>query len=331
MTSLPWLATDERARAFLQQYWYYAMELAPGIVTPGQRFPNVALTSDLLTRVDLAGTRCLDIGTMEGIIPVLMKRQGAAEVLAVDGLDFSEKIACVKAAYDVDFGYLPSVMSGSLLRAIVDRRDGETTRHRYAGGPAPRPGFGFDVVVCSGVLYHVYSPFHVLATARSAVRPGGLMILETAALPLDAYLMQYNFAGTGYVLGPSDTWFPTIPLLDHFMRFLKLLPLDACWLPAGDAGHLVRFACVARAVDYQPTLPQETLMEQATWNLEFRTLFREDFARGNEKMPVGYTPASPKPVYRPGVGSCDLHATMLARPAMVPQAAQVELRLADRA
>ena len=225
-------------------------------MTPGQRFPNVALTRDLLTRVDLAGTRCLDIGTMEGMIPVLMKRQGAAEVLAVDGLDFSDKIACVKAAYDVDFAYLPSIMSGSLLRAIVDRRDGEITRHRYAGGPAPRAGFGFDVVVCSGVLYHVYSPFHVLATARSAVRPGGLMIRGNRRPAAGRLSDAVQLRGHGLSCSARRIrGFPTIPLLDHFMRFLKLVPLDACWLSAGEG--LVRFACVARAVDHQPTLPTE--------------------------------------------------------------------------
>ena len=320
---LPWIADAARKRAFLEQYWYYAIELAPGIVTPGQRFPNVALTRDLLSRIDLAGTRCLDIGTMEGLVPVELKRRGAADVLAVDGLDFSDKVACVKAAYGAEFGYLPNVMSGSLLRALEERHAGEITRWRYAGGAEPRQGF--DVVVCSGVLYHVFSPFHVLAAARSALRPGGLMVVETAALPLDAYMMQYNFAGTGYVLGPSDTWFPTVPLIDHFLRFLKLLPLDACWLPAGD--HLVRFACVARAVGHRPALPQETLMDQASWNLEYATLLREDFAADAGAKPVGYVPASPRPVYRPGVGSCDLHATMRARKPLEPTPEMLELRL----
>ncbi len=326
-TTLPWLADPNRARAFLEQYWYYAIELAPGVTTPGQRFPNVALTRDLLSRVDLEGARCLDIGTMEGLVPVLLKRQGAADVVAVDGLDFSDKVACVKAAYGADFAYLPNIMSGSLLRALDERYAGEITRHRYAGGIEPQRGF--DVVVCSGVLYHVFSPFHVLASARSALRPGGLMIVETAALPLDAYMMQYNFAGTGYVLGPSDTWFPTVPLIDHFLRFLKLIPLDACWLPAGD--HLVRFACVARAAGHRPTLPQETLMEQAAWNLEYDSLVRDDFVKGGETKPVAYSPAQPKPVYRAGLGTCDLHATMRARPPLVPTPAKVELRLGDRA
>jgi hypothetical protein len=86
---------------------------------------------------------------------------------------------------------------------------------------------------------------------------------------------------------------------------------------------------VARATGHRPTLPQETLMEQATWNLEYATLLREDFARGGETTPVPYATASPRPVYRAGVGSCDLHATMRARPALVPGAAQVELRLGD--
>lgn len=323
---LPWIADEARRRAFLEQYWYYAIELAPGVVTPGQRFPNVALTRDLISRISLQGTRCLDIGTMEGLVPVVLKRGGAADVVAIDGMEFAEKIACVKSAYDVDFAYIPGVMSGSMLRALEERYASEITRFGLVDGPKPRRAF--DVVVCSGMLYHVYSPFHVLASARSVLRPGGLLVVETAALPLDAYMMQYNFAGTGYVLGPSDTWFPTVPLLDHFLRFLKLLPLDACWLPAGD--HMVRFACIARSVDHRPTLPLEVLMDKAAWNLEYVSLFREDFARDEAGPAVEYRLGSHRPIYRPGVGSCDLFATMRSHPPMAPEARRIELLLGDR-
>lgn len=308
--------------SLLDRYWYYAIEMAPGVVTPGKRFPNVALTRDLLSRIDVAGKRCLDIGTMEALVPVLLAKRKAGEVVAVDGLDFGEKVAAVQAAHGARFAYLPNVLSGSLVRAMEERHAGDLTNHRFAGGPAPR--LDFDVVVLSGVLYHVHSPLHVLASARSLLRNGGLMLVETAVVDADAHLMQWNFAGTGYVYGPTDTWFMTVPLLDHFLRFLKLLPIDARWIPAGDG--VARFACVARAVDFRPRLPAESLMDEAAWNLEHAALHRENLFADPKLPPVGYTVAA-KPVYRPGLGACDLRATMKASAPLAVTDALVELRL----
>jgi SAM-dependent methyltransferase len=306
----------------LDRYWYYAIEMAPGVITPGKRFPNVAITRDLLSRIDVKGQRCLDIGTMEALVPVILAKRGASGVVAVDGLDFGEKVAAVRAAHNVSFAYVPGVLSGSLVRSMEERVAGDMTEHRFAGGPKPR--LDFDVVVLSGMLYHVHSPLHVLAAARSLLRPGGLMIVETAIMPMDAYLMQWNFAGSGYVYGPTDTWFMTVPLLDHFLRFLKMMPLDARWIPAGTG--VARFACVARAVDYRPRLPAETLMEEAPWNLEHAALHRENLFPDPKLPPVPYTTAA-KPVYRPGVGSCDLFATMQASQPLNVTPELIELRL----
>jgi len=325
MSKLPWLSTDERARAFLSQYWYYAIELEPGVMTEGHRYPNVGLTRDFLARIDLTGLRCLDVGTMEGLVPVLLKRRGAGQVIALDGFDFSEKIAAVKAAYDVDFSYLPNVMVSGLCEALKARHVGERAQNAFVGGLPPRADF--DVAVCSGVLYHVYSPIHLLGALRSVIRPGGLLVLETAAIPLDAFVMQYNFAGSGYVFGPTDTWLPTVPLIDHLLRFMKFLPLDMAWFPVGQ-GH-IRFACVARAVGHRPALPAEVLMDSSALNLEYDLILREDFARGDGAAPVSFAAELPKPVYRPGVGSCDLYATMQARPAASTDPRRAELRLED--
>jgi SAM-dependent methyltransferase len=55
----------------------------------------------------------------------------------------------------------------------------------YAPGlfdDASSPHYGaFDVVVCSGVLYHVTDPLLALRLLHNALRPGGLLLLETAA------------------------------------------------------------------------------------------------------------------------------------------------------
>lgn len=112
----------------------------------------------MLRQCNLAGADCLDIGSMEALIPVLMRRGGAKRVLATDfGPDCTEKIMAVKAAYKVDFDY-----------QNVGPMDG---LHRKIKG-------GFDLINCMGLLYHVWS-LHVLAGARPLLRRNGLMIVST--------------------------------------------------------------------------------------------------------------------------------------------------------
>src|SRR5215467_2008620 len=70
------------------RWWYYSVELLPDMITKGQ-YPNSfpMLSRMLLRNFDLRGTACLDVGSMEGLIPVVMCRQGAKAVLATDAID----------------------------------------------------------------------------------------------------------------------------------------------------------------------------------------------------------------------------------------------------
>src|SRR5882724_5665125 len=87
--------------------WYYSMEMEPGKLTPGQSFSNVGLTRTLLQRAELNGHDCLDIGTMEGLIPVLMQRRGARSVTAYDRPSaLTSRIASVKQRFGVDFDFV---------------------------------------------------------------------------------------------------------------------------------------------------------------------------------------------------------------------------------
>ncbi len=154
-------------------------------------------------------------------------------------------------------------------------------------------GDRFDIVVLSGILYHVYSPFHLLGYARSLVRPGGLVIIETAAILDQSYSMQYNFQSDGYVYHWWDVWFMSVPLLDYLLRLCRLAPLDCVFLwpvqktwvhnakklvrklffrqpPASVAGvmqNLVRIGITCRATDKILADNSETLMVESTHNI----------------------------------------------------------------
>ena len=77
----------------LTGWWYYSVELLPGLITKGQYPDSFPLLPRILLRnCDLHGTTCLDLGSMEGLMPVVMCRQGANEVLATDAIDHCHHI-----------------------------------------------------------------------------------------------------------------------------------------------------------------------------------------------------------------------------------------------
>ena len=54
---------------------------------------------------------------------------------------------------------------------------------------------GFDLINLSGVLYHVFSPFHVLAGLRPFLKKNGLMIITTNVINRDDWSMEFNNSG----------------------------------------------------------------------------------------------------------------------------------------
>jgi hypothetical protein len=84
-TGFPSNADALKQSAIFKKWWYYTIELLPGITTTGiypEDFP--LLPRVLLRNCELAGLDCLDLGSMEGLIPALMRKQGARKVLATD-------------------------------------------------------------------------------------------------------------------------------------------------------------------------------------------------------------------------------------------------------
>ena len=125
----------------------------------------------LMRGCDLSGMDCLDLGSMEGLIPVLMKRGGAQTVLATDFNGWLiEKLDAVRYAYDAEFEF----RSLGLMYDI----------HKKLGGRS------FDFINCSGLLYHTWSPLQVLAGIRPILRRGGYMLVSTYVSFEDVYKRQ---------------------------------------------------------------------------------------------------------------------------------------------
>lgn len=191
-------------------WWYYSIELLPDVITRGIYPETLPLLPRMLLRnCNLSGTDCLDIGTMEGLIPVLMCRQGARRVLATDfNFHAYRRMSVVRKYYGVDFSFKRIGLLYDLAKKIASPR-----------WPA------FDLINLSGVLYHVFSPFHVLAGLRPLLKKGGLMIVSTNVINRDGFWMEFN--NSGKLQADTNTfWYFSIKMLNYALRYFQLVPID---------------------------------------------------------------------------------------------------------
>ncbi|HYL84934.1 MAG TPA: FkbM family methyltransferase [Candidatus Angelobacter sp.] len=312
-------------RRILSQHWYYSMELRPGLYTRGDEHANVICTRELLARLSPVGLDVCDVGTMEGMIPVLLKRRGARSVVALDAIDCTEKIRLVQLCTGESFEYVPRVSLPRVKEALSERArlSGYSTEWNQT-----KIQTGFDVVVLSGVLYHVFSPFHVIGLARTLLKRGGLLILETAASCQDRYAQNWVFRGDKWIYpGGTDTWFLTLRLLDHFLRFMKFKPVDCVHGPIYE--DIVRVAVAAAAVDNPLPLKAESeWFLKSTTNIDYNEIVDTEWARSSPAE-IPYSPGVC--LYHPELsGAVDIHRTVKEHPGLPDDRNKIILRLGDK-
>jgi 2-polyprenyl-3-methyl-5-hydroxy-6-metoxy-1,4-benzoquinol methylase len=279
------------------QWWYYGIELLPGIITKGQYESSIPMLPRLmLRRCVLKDMECLDLGSMEGLIPALMRRQGARRVLATDGKDHCvEKLAAVQHYYGVKFEYKNVGLMYELNRKIPDQ--------------------SFDLINCSGLLYHVVSPFLVLSGLRSLLNRNGLIIISTHVIHSADYVMDFNEAGRWQVEA-NTFWYCSIALLDYILRYLKLSPIDCLYLPDSNVKSHIRYvgekpsgylSVVCRAVDNELATEGDTWMaESARHSWEYKDLIDWKRAATNTVSQIEYTSTPGAQYFRSDTKSLDL-------------------------
>jgi SAM-dependent methyltransferase len=168
---------DQELTQRLRRYhWYHFIRLNDHIETPGvpDHVPSHGKTLRAMDRVDFPGKRVLDIGCRDGLFSLEAERRGAAEVIGIDN-DLS------RGAVELVIPYL-----GSQVRM-----------HQMNLLDLKRETFGaFDVVIFSGLLYHMRYPFWSLKLIRNAMVDGGAMVLETAIF-VDANRFPLLYCPTG--------------------------------------------------------------------------------------------------------------------------------------
>jgi len=147
--------------------WWHEIELAPGIVTPGDdsNRMKVPILDGLGLAADMTGMRVLDIGCSDGFFSFEMERRGA-DVVAID--------------------FVPETYTGfSTARTVLDSAVEYRMDNVYNVSPE---GYGlFDVVLFLGVLYHLRKPLAALDAVRSVMKDGAQLFVGT--MLIDDYFL----------------------------------------------------------------------------------------------------------------------------------------------
>jgi len=240
--------------------WYHNIDLGLGVITPGRSYDGIWNNIRLVRNsIDYKQKRVLDIASYDGMWAFEAERLGAAEVVATDityhafeHFMFCKQVLGSKVVpyynvspynlaerLDVRFGALHSDFGDAAMTSTPEDR-------------------AFDVVHHLGLLYHLRDPLATLSQARSVMKKGGMLLMETGVvLNMELSCMVFNGVDPDNFRiydDPTTWWAPTILCLHEMLRASLFEPLleTQVILPQGkretDTG---RVCLAARAVDWQ--------------------------------------------------------------------------------
>ena len=147
--------------------WWHEIEVAPGIVTPGDDSNRMKLPilDEIGLPRDCRGLRALDIGCSDGFFTFALESRGA-EVVAIDFVPES---------------YTGFATASSILGSAAEYRMDNVYNL------APETYGQFDLVLFLGVLYHLRKPLDALDRIRSVMREGASLFVGT--MMIDEYFL----------------------------------------------------------------------------------------------------------------------------------------------
>ncbi|HEX3578843.1 MAG TPA: DUF1698 domain-containing protein, partial [Thermoanaerobaculia bacterium] len=183
--------TDEaEIRRMVREHgrWWHEIEIAPGIVTPGDdsNRSKLPILDGLGLPADMRGLRALDIGCSDGYFSFELERRGAA-VVAID--------------------FVPETYTGFAVARRILGSSAEYRMDNVYNLTSETYGL-FDVVLFMGVLYRLRKPLAALDSLRSVMKPGGMLFVGT--MMIDEYFLLPD--GSVTTLEAVNPILKTIPL-----------------------------------------------------------------------------------------------------------------------
>jgi tRNA (mo5U34)-methyltransferase len=182
--------------------WYHSIDLGDGIVTAGRAPLSYWMTqANAFFGNSLEGKTVLDIGCYDGFFSFEARRRGAKRVLATDYFVWQKDPRRRR--------------SFAIARERV-APDLETLETNIEGLTPARVGI-FDIVLLTGVLYHLRHPLQTLEHVAPLV--GELLILETHLDAAESERPAMTFyAGAELNNDPTNWWGPNRACVEAMLQ-----------------------------------------------------------------------------------------------------------------
>jgi tRNA (mo5U34)-methyltransferase len=174
-------------------HWFHGIDLGDGLLTPGFKDNNLLRAeANVVFSYPVAGKTVLDIGAWDGFFSFEAERRGASRVLATDWYCWSGPGWGTQAG----FNHARRVLKSNVEDQEINVPD-----------ISPETVGIFDVVIMSGVLYHVTDPLMILKKAADVTRE--CLIIETAVALVDVADPAMQFLNAMPHNGdPTNFWSP---------------------------------------------------------------------------------------------------------------------------
>jgi SAM-dependent methyltransferase len=202
-------AAGARSAIERNRVWYHTLELAPGVLTPGQI--DLRETAAKLLPDDLSGKRALDVGTFDGFWAFELERRGA-EVVAIDVQRIEQaqwppnnRVRLERESREfgvrlgIGFELAAEVLGSKVSRVVCDVLD---LTPEAIGGKV-------DVAFLGALLVHLRDPVAALERIFDTLEPGGeLYQLEPVSLRLSLIHPRRPVAHLQTLATPFNWWYP---------------------------------------------------------------------------------------------------------------------------
>jgi tRNA (mo5U34)-methyltransferase len=258
-------AEELRRKVASFRFWYHKIDLGQGVVTPGQPFDAVwDMIRHSRATLDYKDKSVLDIASFDGMWAFEAEKLGASTVVATD---------CYYETYR-NFLFCREALGSQVIPyynvspyALTERLDVFLEENWESQRPYDRL---FDIVQHLGLLYHLRDPLLTLSQARSVIRTGGLLLIETAAIVGEtASFMVFNGVPPGpRRIYPDDLttwWAPTVRCLEEMLRASMFEPIESSvrTLPVNQLTEPIKQLVRRHLLDQRHTVSRVSLVARA--------------------------------------------------------------------
>jgi tRNA (mo5U34)-methyltransferase len=210
------------------RFWYHKINLGHGIITPGLDLdPIWEMVRKVRGTVDYGAKKVLDIASFDGMWAFEAEKLGAELVVATD---------CYYSTLR-NFLFCRDVLRSNVVPYynispydLWNRLDVFLQENWQDEKPFDRL---FDIVQHLGLLYHLRDPLLTLSQARSVIKTGGYLLIETGAVINEKRsFMAFNGVtpqspNGGRIYNDATTWWaPTVPCLKEMLQATLFEPIE---------------------------------------------------------------------------------------------------------